>query len=83
MFCEAPLPVTPFGSQDQCYVHGEVQLALCHERYPADLPPRALGSSKSACFLYDLFIKHDGKLGMSHSHMILYPKWTIPQCESG
>jgi hypothetical protein len=79
--CDAPATGKPAGFQERCYVHGEVQLALFHDRYPTELPPRALGSSKSACFLCDLFIKHHGKLGMSHSHMKLYSKWMIPQCD--
>lgn len=69
----------PLGSLSKCYVHGEVQLVLFHERHSNHTPPRAIGSSKSACFLCDLFIKRHGCFGISHSHMKLYPKWTIPE----
>ncbi|KAB8293405.1 hypothetical protein EYC80_007723 [Monilinia laxa] len=62
-------------------VHGEVQLVFFYEQYPAALPPRCIGSSKSACFLCDLFIRKHGKYYISHSHARLYPKWTIPQGE--
>ena len=79
--CVAPETGIPPGAGERCYVHGEVQLALFYEQHRPDLPPRALGSSKSACFLCDLFIAHHGKFRMSHSHMKLYSKWMIPQCE--
>ena len=69
----------PVGSGLNCHVHGEVQLVLFHERYPRLLRPRAIGSSKSACFLCDIFIKMHGAFGISHSHMKLYPLWTIPE----
>lgn len=76
--CEAYPASKPPGAADLCFVHGEVQLILFYEQYRNNLPPRAIGSSKSACFLCDLFIKYHGQFGISHSHMKLYPKWTIP-----
>jgi hypothetical protein len=76
--CTAFPPSQPTGAADLCFVHSEVQLILFYERYHNDLPPRAIGSSKSACFLCDLFIKYHGQFGISHCHMKLYPKWTIP-----
>ncbi|TVY49255.1 hypothetical protein LOCC1_G000808 [Lachnellula occidentalis] len=76
--CDAYPASQPPGAADLCFVHGEVQLIFFYEKYKNDLPPRAIGSSKSACFLCDLFIKHHGQFGISHSHMKLYPKWTIP-----
>ena len=76
--CDAYPASQPPGAADLCFVHGEVQLILFYEKYGNDLPPRAIGSSKSACFLCDLFIKYHGQFGISHSHMKLYPKWTIP-----
>lgn len=69
----------PLGVAVECFVHGEVQLILFYERYPTFPPPRAIGSSKSACFLCDLFVKKHGGFGLSYSHMKLYPKWTIPE----
>ncbi|KUJ10690.1 uncharacterized protein LY89DRAFT_248962 [Mollisia scopiformis] len=67
------------GSPSPCHVHGEVQLVLFYEKNPRQTLPRAIGSSKSACFLCDLFIKKHGKFGLSHSHMKLYTMWTIPE----
>ena len=72
----------PSGSRESCYVHGEVQLILfyeLHHRQPSEQLPRAIGSSKSACFLCDCFIKNHGSFGVSYSHMQLHPKWTIPE----
>jgi hypothetical protein len=71
--------IRPLGSPMTCRVHGEVQLVLFYERQPKQPPPRAIGSSKSACFLCDLFIQKHGGFGISHSHMKLYPMWTIPE----
>jgi hypothetical protein len=76
--CAAFPPSQPPGASDPCFVHGEVQLIIFYERYPRASPPRAIGSSKSACFLCDLFIKNHGRFGVSHSHMKVYHKWTIP-----
>ncbi|CAD6443249.1 06f1a003-dff2-4b43-a961-2840998a1fbb [Sclerotinia trifoliorum] len=60
-------------------VHGEIQLIFFYEQYPASLPPRCIGSSKSACFLCDLFIRKHGMYHISHSHGRLYVNWTIPE----
>lgn len=75
---EAPPPRKPASSNQSCNVHGEVQLVLFYENYPMAFPPRAIGSSKSACLLCDQFIKLHGKFGISHSHKRLYTHWTIP-----
>jgi hypothetical protein len=69
----------PIGASELCFVHSEVQLILFYEREPRHPLPRAIGSSKSACFLCDLFIKYHGGFGISHSHMSLTTRWTIPE----
>ncbi|KAG0644925.1 hypothetical protein D0Z07_9376 [Hyphodiscus hymeniophilus] len=71
-------PIKSLGSPVKCHTHAEVQLVLFYEQYPTQLPPRAIGSSKSACFLCDMFIQKHGSFGISHSHMKLYRMWTIP-----
>jgi OTT_1508-like deaminase len=76
--CKAPQAVQPFGSDKLCHVHGEVQLILHYEQNPHHPPSRAIGSSKSACLLCDLFIKKHGQYHISHSHKRLYDQWTIP-----
>ncbi|EDN95420.1 hypothetical protein SS1G_11298 [Sclerotinia sclerotiorum 1980 UF-70] len=60
-------------------VHSEIQLIFFYEQYPACLPPRCIGSSKSSCFLCDLFIRKHGMYHISHSHGRLYVNWTIPE----
>lgn len=78
--CTAYSSSRPVGSDGKCHVHGEVQLILFYERNPTLPPPRAIGSSKSACLLCDSFIRKYGRYGISRSHMNLYSKWTIPEC---
>ncbi|KAG9237824.1 hypothetical protein BJ875DRAFT_369116, partial [Amylocarpus encephaloides] len=78
--CVAPPRTMPIGSTERCSVHGEVQLILFYERYPKAPPPRAIGSSKAACLLCDLFVGYHGRYGLSHSHMKPYSRWTIPEC---
>lgn len=75
--CIAPPTHTPPGARIPCGVHGEVQLALYHDQHPTTLPPRAIGSSKSACFLCDLFLAKHGGFQISHTHKRLYEKWTF------
>ncbi|PQE15639.1 ott like deaminase protein [Rutstroemia sp. NJR-2017a BBW] len=76
--CVAPPITQPTGAIKHCHVHGEVQLVLHYEQFPHDPQPRAIGSSKSACFLCDLFIGKHGQYRVSHSHNHLYPQWTVP-----
>lgn len=80
--CPAYPGARPAGSPSQTrrVVHGEVQMILFYEQYPISHPPRAIGSSKSACFLCDLFVNKHGVFGISHAHMHLYTKWKIPDC---
>ncbi len=51
--CKAPQAAQSVGSVKLCHVHGEVQLILHYEQNPHHPPSRAIGSSKSACFLCD------------------------------
>ncbi|KAJ8064122.1 hypothetical protein OCU04_007958 [Sclerotinia nivalis] len=69
----------PDGAVARHYVHGEVQLILYHEQNPRNPAPRCIGSSKSACFLCDSFIRKHGKFHISHSHKRLYEQWTVPE----
>ncbi|WJG35457.1 uncharacterized protein FOBCDRAFT_137545, partial [Fusarium oxysporum Fo47] len=43
--------------------------------------PRAIGCSKSACYLCDLFIRKHGRYVVSQTHGRLYEKWTIPDAK--
>ncbi|KAL8729712.1 MAG: hypothetical protein Q9166_004540 [cf. Caloplaca sp. 2 TL-2023] len=63
-----------------CFVHAEIQLITFYEMSTdqAFPKPRALGVSKDACYLCDLFIKAYGQFSISKSHGRLYDKWTVP-----
>ncbi|TGO33165.1 hypothetical protein BHYA_0262g00020 [Botrytis hyacinthi] len=83
LFCNTRLevctaPKAQYHNDQILHVHSEIQLISFYKQFPAGLPPRCIGSSKSACFLCDLFIKKHGLYRISHSHGRLYPKWTIP-----
>ena len=61
-------------------VHAEIQLLFFYELHPDILRPRVICSSKSACYLCDLFIKCHGKFHMPRTHGRLYHKWNLPGC---
>jgi hypothetical protein len=59
-------------------IHAEIQLiAYCEIKSPP-LFPRAIGSSKDACFLCHAFIRTHGKMHTSRAHGRLYPGWRLP-----
>lgn len=74
----SPQPRKPKGAHEMCSVHAEIQLILHYEMHPCHPGPRAMGCSKSACYLCDLFINRHGRYRISFAHRRLYPKWTIP-----
>lgn len=59
-------------------VHAEIQLLFFYEQNPKRLPPRVICSSKSACYLCDLFFKLHGRFYMPRTHGRLYHKWILP-----
>lgn len=59
-------------------VHAEIQLLLFYERQPRDRRPRAICSSKSACYLCDLFIGLHGSFFVPRTHGRIYDRWTLP-----
>ncbi len=60
-------------------IHAEIQL-LCFYEHSPDIPhPRIICSSKSACYLCDLFIKTHGKFQTPRTHGRLYDKWILPE----
>jgi len=61
-------------------VHAEVQLLFFYEQSLDIRQPRVLCSSKSACYLCDLFIKTHGKFHVPRTHGRLYDKWIVPDC---
>lgn len=68
----------PPGAAAPCFVHAEVQMVFHYEEYPPHKPPRAIGCSKSACYLCDLLIQKTGKYRISSSHRQLYNQWRMP-----
>ncbi|CAO1602478.1 hypothetical protein XANCAGTX0491_006088 [Xanthoria calcicola] len=59
-------------------VHAEVQILLFYEQRPQLFRPRIIGSSKSACYLCNLFIQSHGQFQVSRSHGRLYDRWILP-----
>lgn len=60
-------------------VHSEIQLiAYCEIASTHGLFPRAIASSKDACYLCSAFIKTHGKLHTSRTHGRLYRYWRLP-----
>ena len=59
-------------------VHAEIQLLFFYELNPKRLRPRVICSSKSACYLCDLFFKLHGQFYIPRTHGRLYYKWTLP-----
>lgn len=60
-------------------VHAEIQLLLFYEGKPHVPRPRIIGSSKSACYLCDLFIQVHGEFGTPRTHGRLYDRWMLPE----
>lgn len=59
-------------------VHAEIQLLFFYELNPGRLRPRVICSSKSACYLCNLFFKLHGQFYIPRTHGRLYYKWTLP-----
>ena len=59
-------------------VHAEIQILLFYEQRPQLFCPRIIGSSKSACYLCNLFIQSHGQFQVSRSHGRLYDRWILP-----
>jgi hypothetical protein len=66
---------------EKCFVHAEMQQVIHYEKQPHQPTPRAIGCSKSACFLCNLLILKQGRFRISHSHGRLYQKWTLPDVD--
>jgi hypothetical protein len=63
-----------------CPVHAEVQLLFCYEFHtPQGLVPRVICSTKSACYLCNLFFSIHGRFYIPSTHGRVYEKWTLPK----
>ena len=59
-------------------VHAEIQLLFFYELNSERIRPRTICSSKSACYLCDLFFRLHGQYYVPRTHGRLYHKWTLP-----
>ncbi|KAI0483268.1 hypothetical protein GGR56DRAFT_623612 [Xylariaceae sp. FL0804] len=60
-------------------IHAEIQLVYhIFELNPSPRPPRAVVSSKEACWLCHEFIRMHGRLHVPGCHGRLYPGWRLP-----
>ncbi|KFY04962.1 hypothetical protein O988_00372 [Pseudogymnoascus sp. VKM F-3808] len=59
-------------------IHAEIQLLFFYELYPGHPRPRIICSSKSACYLCNLFFYLHGAFHVPRTHGRLYDKWTLP-----
>ena len=59
-------------------VHAEIQLLFFYELNPERIRPRTICSSKSACYLCDLFFRLHGQYYVPRTHGRLYHRWTLP-----
>lgn len=59
-------------------IHAEIQLLSFYDQNQDILRPRIICSSKSACFLCNLFIQTHGKFYTPRTHGRLYDKWILP-----
>ena len=59
-------------------IHAEIQLLFFYEHKSDIPPPRFICPSKSACYLYDLFVKSHGKFRLPRTHGRLYDRWILP-----
>ncbi|TID25409.1 hypothetical protein E2P81_ATG04508 [Venturia nashicola] len=71
-------PSTRPGMEAERFIHAEVQVITYYEIANLPLWPRALGTSKKACFLCYEFIRCHGCLKVSKSHGIVFSRWAVP-----
>ncbi|KAB5551298.1 hypothetical protein GE09DRAFT_1125681 [Coniochaeta sp. 2T2.1] len=59
-------------------IHAEIQILTYYHLNPAKLPPRAIGSSKNACYLCNMLVRLHGQYTLPGTHGRLYTKWMLP-----
>ena len=64
-------------------VHAEIQLLFFYELNSNRIRPRTICSSKSACYLCDLFFRLHGQYYVPRTHGRLYHRWTLPDWHVG
>jgi OTT_1508-like deaminase len=73
---QIPMPTVLLKSHWK--VHAEIQLLFFYEVYPGRPRPRFICSSKSACYMCNLFFSLHGGFHVPRTHGRLYEKWTLP-----
>lgn len=73
---QIPLPTSLQRSDWK--VHAEIQLLFFYEVQPHRRQPRFICSSKSACYMCDLFFSLHGEFYVPRTHGRLYDKWILP-----
>jgi hypothetical protein len=73
---QIPMPASLIKSPWK--VHAEVQLLFFYEVHLGQLRPRFICSSKSACYMCNLFFSLHGGFCVPRTHGRLYDKWTLP-----
>ena len=64
-------------------VHAEIQLLHYYETHPETPHPRVISSSKSACYLCDLFFRAHTGIYLPRTHGRMYDKWMLPDWQNG
>jgi hypothetical protein len=72
--------VPDVGKPIPCHVHAEVQVLIFYElkKEMNTSIPSVIGTSKAACYLCDLFIKHHSRFLVTKTHGRIHPQWTVP-----
>jgi hypothetical protein len=59
-------------------IHAEIQLLFYYEIHPDSPKPRVICSSKSACYLCNIFFHIHGRFHVPRTHGKVYDKWILP-----
>jgi hypothetical protein len=59
-------------------IHAEIQLLFYYELHPDSPRPRVICSSKSACYLCNVFFHIHGRFFVPRTHGRVYDKWILP-----
>lgn len=72
------IPMPASLSKSHWKVHAEIQLLFFYELHPSRRRPRFICSSKSACYLCNLFFSLHGGFYVPRTHGRLYARWILP-----
>ncbi|KAH9203359.1 hypothetical protein DL95DRAFT_430704 [Leptodontidium sp. 2 PMI_412] len=72
------IPMPASLSAPHWKVHAEIQLLFFYEVHPSRRRPRFICSSKSACYLCNLFFSLHGGFYVPRTHGRLYGRWILP-----